>query len=71
MLTDAIQLAAYDHMTGNGKRERYVLELKQDASYVFTLMNPTKKAGDEAWSRFRYLMDYYKMTKEIEKWKTK
>lgn len=68
ILTDSLQLAAYDHF-GSGKRQRYVLELKQDASYVFTLLNPTKKSGDEAWCRFRYLLDYYNHGKEIEKWK--
>ena len=64
-LTDPIQLAAYDHF-GSGKRQRFVLELKQDASYVLTHANPTKKSSDLAWSRFRYLLDYYNMTNEIE-----
>jgi len=68
-LTDAIQLAAYDHMTGNGKRLRYVLELKQDASYVFTLANPTRKSSEEAWSRFRFLLDHYKSQEVINAWK--
>lgn len=68
LLTDPIQLAAYDHF-GSGKRARYVLELKQDASYVFTLVNPTKKSGDTAWCRFRYLLDYYRMQSEINLWK--
>lgn len=71
LLTDSLQLAAYDHMTGNGRRERYVLELKQDGSYIFTLLNPTTKTLDTAWSRFRYLMDYHSMSKEITRWKTK
>lgn len=71
MLTDPLQLAGYDHMSGSGKRKRYVLELKQDASYVFTCVNPTKKSGDDAWNRFRFLLDYYKMSKEIERWKAK
>jgi hypothetical protein len=70
-LTDPIQLAAYDHMSGSGKRERYVLELKQDASYVFTHVNKTQKQSTDHWNRFRYLLDYYKMSKEIELWKTK
>ena len=69
MLTDAIQLAAYDHMTGNGERERLVLELYDDASYTLTCVNPTKRSGKEAWARFRYLLDYHKMTQEIERWK--
>lgn len=68
LLTDPIQLAAYDHF-GCGKRERYVLELQQDGQYVFTRVNPTQKKNNEAWSRFRYLLDYYNMTKEIERWK--
>jgi len=68
MLTDPIQLAAYDHF-GKGNRARYVLELKQDGTYNFTKVNPTKKSGDLAWSRFRYLLDYHKMTQEIERWK--
>lgn len=69
LLTDPIQLAAYDHMTGSGKRYRYVLELKQDASYVFTCVNKTKKASDEAWSRFRYLLDFYHMQHQIYLWR--
>lgn len=68
-LTDSIQLAAYDHMTGNGKRQRYVLELKQDASYVFTLVNPTQKSSNEAWSRFRFLFDHHKSQEVINTWK--
>lgn len=69
MLTDSIQTAAYDHMTGKGDRERYVLELHQDGSYKLVRLNPTKKSSDLAWSRFRYLLDYYNMGKEISKWK--
>lgn len=69
MFTDSIQLAAYDHMTGNGERERLVLELCDDTSYTLTCVNPTKRSGKEAWSRFRYLLDYYNMAKEIERWK--
>lgn len=70
MLTDPIQLAAYDNF-GSGKRQRYVLELKQDASYVFTHVNPTIKKSAEAWQKFRYLYDFFKMQQEIELWKTK
>lgn len=69
MLTDAIQLSGYDHMTGKGNRERLVLELKQDASYVLTHVNPTKRSGDIAWSRFRFLLDFHNSMKEIERWK--
>ena len=69
MLTDSIQTAAYDHMTGKGNRERYVLELYQDESYKLVRLNPTKKSGDLAWCRFRYLLDYYNMKSEIERWK--
>ncbi len=69
MLTDAIQIAAYDHMTGNGDRERLVLELYDDASYTLTCVNPTKKSGKEAWSRFRFLLDHYRNQQEIERWK--
>lgn len=69
MLTDPIQLTAYDHMTGGGNRPCYVLELKQDGTYVFTPALPTRKSAKEAWSRFRYLLDYYNATKEIERWK--
>lgn len=69
MLTDGIQTAAYDHMTGKGNRERYTLELYQDGSYALTRLNPTKKSSDLAWCRFRYLLDYYNATKEIERWK--
>lgn len=65
MSTDPIQLAAYDNF-GSGKRKRYVLELKQDASYVFTEL-PVKGQ----FEKFRYLLEYYNMTKEIERWKTK
>jgi hypothetical protein len=68
LLTDSIQLAAYDYF-GSGKRDRFVLELRQDASYVFTHLNPTKKASDIAWSRFRYLLDYHNMNTEIQKWR--
>lgn len=68
MLTDQIQLAAYDHF-GKGNRARFVLELKQDGTYIFTRLNPTKKSSDLAWCRFRYLLDYYNATKEIERWK--
>lgn len=70
-LTDDCQLAAYDHMTGKGDRERFVLELKQDASYVFTRSNPTTTKSKQDFNRFRYLLDFYKMSKEIERWKTK
>lgn len=69
MLTDPLQLAAYDHMTGKGDRKRYVLELRQDGRYVFTLANPTKAASTLHWQRFRYLLDYHKMTQEISRWK--
>jgi hypothetical protein len=68
MLTDGIQVGAYDHMTGKGNRERYVLELYQDGSYKLVRLNPTKKSGDLAWSRFRYLLDFYNMGKEVERW---
>jgi hypothetical protein len=71
MLTDPIQLAAYDNMTGSGGRERFVLELKQDASYVFTCVNRTKKLQTESWQRFRYLLDLHKMNEEVSRWKTK
>ncbi len=69
MLTDAIQVAGYDHMTGKGNRERYVLELYQDTSYNLVRLNPTKKSGDLAWSRFRLLLDHYRNKQEIERWK--
>jgi len=69
MLTDGIQTAAYDHMTGKGDRERYVLELHQDGSYKLVRLNPTKASGDLAWRRFRYLLDYHNMGEEIKRWK--
>ena len=69
MLTDPIQLTAYDHMTGGGNRPCYILELKQDSTYVFTSALPTRKSAAEAWSRFRYLLDYYNMGKQIELWR--
>ena len=69
MLTDPIQLASYDNLDGNGKRKRYVLELKMDGTYVYTRVNPTRKVSDLAWSRFRYLLDLYYMKREVEKWK--
>ena len=65
-LNDGIQLAAYDNMTGSGKRDRYVVELNQDTSYVFTKL-PTRGM----FEKFRYLLDYYKMGEEINRWKTK
>lgn len=69
MLKDSIQTTSYDHMTGNGKRDKYVLELKQDGTYEFTNVTPTKKSMEQAWCRWRYLLDYYKMGREIELWK--
>jgi hypothetical protein len=63
-LTDGIQLAAYDYMTGKGDRLRYVLELKQDASYVFTNVG-----NKQAWSRFRFLLDYHNATQTINSWR--
>jgi len=69
MLTDGMQTAAYDHMTGKGDRERYVLELHQDGNYKLVRLNPTKKSGELAWSRFRYLLDYHNMGEEIKRWK--
>jgi hypothetical protein len=71
LLTDSIQLAAYDHMTGDGKRKRYVLELKQDGTYILTLVNPTVKQSNEAWSRFRALLDYHNAGNLIKSWRTK
>jgi len=70
MVTDPLQLAAYDHL-GNGNRARYVLELKQDGTYVFTHVNPTKKASTEAWSRFRFLLDHHNNTQIINSWRNK
>lgn len=67
-LTDSIQLAAYDHF-GMGTRERYVLELKQDGTYVLTRVNKSKKESEASWSKFRYLLDYYKMGEEIARWR--
>ncbi len=69
MLTDAIQTAAYDHMTGKGNRARYVLELYQDASYNLVRLNPTKRSGEDAWRKFRFLLDHYRNQEEIERWK--
>ena len=66
---DSLQILAYDHMTGSGKRGNYVLELKQDASYVFTALNTTDRERKANWSKFRYLLDFYNMGKEIERWK--
>lgn len=70
--TDPLQLIAYEHLWMNteghspGPYKRYVLELKQDGTFVVT------NAGrPRAWEKFRYLLDYFKMTKEIETWKTK
>lgn len=68
LLTDPIQLAAYDHF-GPGNRDRYVLELKQDGTYALTHVNKTKKAGADAWSKFRYLLDYHRMGQEINRWR--
>lgn len=69
ILTDAIQTAAYDNMTGKGNRARYVLELYQDASYNLVRLNPTKRSGEDAWRRFRFLLDHYRNQQEIERWK--
>lgn len=69
MLADPMQCAGYDHMTGDGKRERYCLELRQDGKPIFTRLNPTKKSGDEAWSRFRFLHDLHNSKMEVERWK--
>lgn len=67
-LCDPIQLAAYDHFD-SGKRARYVLELKQDGTYVFTHLNPTLKSSNESWSRFRYLLDYHNAGKKLKEWR--
>lgn len=71
MITDPLQLAGYDHMTGDGKRENFVLELKQDTSYVFTPLNATAKQRKENWSKFRFLLEYHNMGEEIKRWKIK
>jgi len=68
---DGMQILAYDHMTGTGQRDNYVLELKQDASYVFTPLNATAKQRKENWSKFRYLLEYHNMGEEIKRWETK
>jgi len=67
MLCDPLQLAAYDNF-GKGDRERYVLELRQDGTYNLTNVCPTATKRKQHWARFRYLLDYYNMRKEIERW---
>lgn len=70
--TDPLQLVAYEHLWMNtdghkaGPYKHYCLELKQDGTFVYTSARKPK-----TWEKFRYLMDYYKMSKEIERWKTK
>ena len=68
LLTDPLQLAAYDNFDKGG-RDRYVLELKQDRTYVFTQVDRTMAARKRSFERFRYLLDYYKMGEEIKRWK--
>lgn len=69
-LTDPIQLAAYNAMIcrvffpGQKKRRAWVLELRQDGSYTMS-----RAETKDALSRFRFLLDYHNMRKEIEKWK--
>lgn len=70
MLVDPLQLAAYNAFRG-GDRDRFVLELRQDGTYQFTHVNKTKKSSNEAWSRFRYLLDFYRMGETIQKWRNK
>lgn len=70
LLTDAIQLAAYEALwkEEGGARikeyERRVLELKQDGTYVYSKVNHR-----DAWARFRYLLDYYNATLKIQSWR--
>ena len=66
---DALQLLMYDHMTGNGKRFHLVIELKQDGTYVQTMLNHTDKERKQNWLRCRYLLDYYNMGEELKRWK--
>lgn len=67
--TDPLQLAAYDHF-GSGKRPRFILELKQDGTYVYTQVNRNKAMSLEAWSRFRFLLDHNRNLKTIQDWRT-
>jgi hypothetical protein len=68
--TDPLQLAAYGaavedfHFRCKAKRGAWVLELKQDGTYTFT--NAVRK---DAFKKFRYLLDYYKMGEEIARWR--
>lgn len=70
LITDAIQLAAYEALwkEEGGSRikeyERRVLELKQDGTYAYTKVN-----HKDAWLRFRYLLDYYNATLKIQSWR--
>lgn len=68
LVCDPLQLAAYDNFNG-GDRDRYVLELRQDGTYVLTRIDRTMAARKQSWSRFRFLLDHYKNQQEIERWK--
>lgn len=67
-LCDPLQTLLYDHMTGDGKRDHYILELRVDGKYVFTPVNQTKKERERNWSRARYLLDFHRMQSEIKLW---
>jgi len=69
-ITDPLQLVAYEHLWMNtdghspGPYKHYTLELKQSGEFVFTSARKPK-----TWEKFRYLLDYFNMGKEIERWK--
>lgn len=68
MLTDSIQVCAYDEMCG-GDREHRILVLNPDGTYLYQRVNGTKAKRRESWSRFRYILDLHKMKMEVLKWK--
>lgn len=70
-ITDPLQLAAYEGLwETKTKRDKYILELKQDGSYVFTKANRM-----QAWPMFRYLLDDWyhqqEVAAKIKGWKEK
>lgn len=68
-LTDSIQTEAQERlwMKNGGKWGHYehrVLELRQDGTYCYTIVNDR-----QAWPRFRKLLEHYQTTRLIKQWK--
>lgn len=67
---DSLQAIAYEHLWMNteghspGPYKKYVLELKQDGTFVMTNVGAPR-----SWEKFRHLLSFYNMQQEINKWK--